>query len=275
MRKILVISDIHLRSNKRNIIGLDPLKQFLEALSHGLKKHSDAEHMILIGDMTHSGHISEYELLKEATNSYKIPITFMFGNHDNRSNFTKVFPDVSLTSEGHLQKKIVLGNDVLFCLDTLNSDPHFEREHEGKLCEKRLKWLEQELIQVKNKRVSIFTHHPPHNIGFPGMDKIKLSNSADLFNIIKKYQNIKHIFSGHIHRSISGTTNNIGFTIFKSTCHQMPMDLLSVGSSLSVAEPAAYGIVLFDDQSIIAHTEDYQIALLADASNEDAMPDKL
>jgi DNA-binding MurR/RpiR family transcriptional regulator len=55
----------------------------------------------------------------------------------------------------------------------------------------------------------------------------------------------------------------------------MPMDLLSVGSSLSVAEPAAYGIVLFDDQSIIAHTEDYQIALLADASNEDAMPDKL
>jgi 3',5'-cyclic AMP phosphodiesterase CpdA len=225
--------------------------------------------------MTHSGHISEYELLKEATNSYKIPITFMFGNHDNRSNFTKVFPDVSLTSEGHLQKKIVLGNDVLFCLDTLNSDPHFEREHEGKLCEKRLKWLEQELIQVKNKRVSIFTHHPPHNIGFPGMDKIKLSNSADLFNIIKKYQNIKHIFSGHIHRLISGTTNNIGFTIFKSTCHQMPMDLLSVGSSLSVAEPAAYGIVLFDDQSIIAHTEDYQIALLADASNEDAMPDKL
>ncbi len=61
--------------------------------------------MILIGDMTHSGHISEYELLKEATNSYKIPVTFMFGNHDNRSNFTKVFPDVSLTSEGHLTKK--------------------------------------------------------------------------------------------------------------------------------------------------------------------------
>ncbi|MDB4245894.1 metallophosphoesterase, partial [Amylibacter sp.] len=90
MRKVLVISDIHLRSKKRNIIGLDPLRQFTEALSHALKKHPDAEHMILIGDMTHSGHVSEYEMLKRATNTYKIPITFMLGNHDNRSNFKKV-----------------------------------------------------------------------------------------------------------------------------------------------------------------------------------------
>jgi len=275
LQKILVISDIHLRSKKRNIIGLDPLRQFTEALSHALKKHPDAEHMILIGDMTHSGHVSEYEMLKRATNTYKIPITFMLGNHDNRSNFKKVFPEIPLDNEGYLQKKISLGDDVLICLDTLNSSPQLEIEHEGKLCEKRLEWLEQELSQAKNKRISIFTHHPPHNIGFPGMDKIKLSNSADLFNIIKKYKNIKHIFSGHVHRSISGNTNGIGFTIFKSTCHQMPMDLLSLDSSLSVKEPAAYGIVLFDDQSIIAHTEDYQIAKQADPSNLDAIPDKL
>ena len=185
MRKALVISDIHLRSKKRNIIGLDPLRQFTEALSHALKKHPDAEHMILIGDMTHSGHVSEYEMLKRATNTYKIPITFMLGNHDNRSNFKKVFPEIPLDNEGYLQKKISLGDDVLICLDTLNSSPQLEIEHEGKLCEKRLEWLEQELSQAKNKRISIFTHHPPHNIGFPGMDKIKLSNSADLLKSIK------------------------------------------------------------------------------------------
>ena len=101
MRKVLVISDIHLRSKKRNIIGLDPLRQFTEALSHALKKHPDAEHMILIGDMTHSGHVSEYEMLKRATNTYKIPITFMLGNHDNRSNFKKVFPEIPLDNEGY------------------------------------------------------------------------------------------------------------------------------------------------------------------------------
>ena len=56
---------------------------------------------------------------------------------------------------------------------------------------------------------------------------------------------------------------------------QMPMNLISADSSLSVKEPAAYGIILFDDQSIIAHTEDYEIARQAIASSIDAMPDKL
>ena len=55
----------------------------------------------------------------------------------------------------------------------------------------------------------------------------------------------------------------------------MPMNLISADSSLSVKEPAAYGIILFDDQSIIAHTEDYEIARQAIASSIDAMPDKL
>lgn len=275
MRKILAISDIHLRSIEKNIIGLNPLKQFKKALSHGLKNHPDAEHIILMGDMTHSGHIKEYELLKSAIKGYQIPITFMLGNHDNRENFVKIFPEIPLTKEGHLQTIINLGNDVLICLDTLNSPPYLKGKHEGKLCIKRLEWLEQELSKIKNKRVSIFTHHPPHNVGFPGMDKIKLYNSNDLFKIIKKYTNIKHIFSGHVHRTISGHTNNIGFSMFKSTCHQMPMNLISTDSSLSVNEPAAYGIILFDEQSIIAHTEDYEIARQAIASSKDAMPDKL
>lgn len=275
MRKILAISDIHLRSIEKNIIGLNPLKQFKKALSHGLKNHPDAEHIILMGDMTHSGHIKEYELLKSAIKGHQIPITFMLGNHDNRENFVKIFPEIPLTKEGHLQTIINLGNDVLICLDTLNSPPYLKGKHEGKLCIKRLEWLEQELSKIKNKRVSIFTHHPPHNVGFPGMDKIKLYNSNDLFKIIKKYTNIKHIFSGHVHRTISGHTNNIGFSMFKSTCHQMPMNLISTDSSLSVNEPAAYGIILFDEQSIIAHTEDYEIARQAIASSKDAMPDKL
>lgn len=275
MRKILVISDIHIRSIEKSIIGLSPLKQFKNALSHGQKNHPDAEHLILMGDIAHSGHIKEYELIKRAINNYQIPITFMLGNHDNRENFVKMFPEIPLTKEGHLQTVINLGNDVLICLDTLNSPPYLEGKHEGKLCTKRLEWLEQELNKIRDKRISIFTHHPPHNVGFPGMDKIKLSNSNDLFEVIKKYVNIKHIFSGHIHRTISGHTNNIGFSIFKSTCHQMPMNLISADSSLSVKEPAAYGIILFDDQSIIAHTEDYEIARQAIASSIDAMPDKL
>ena len=273
MRKIIIITDIHLRSSGRDIIGLYPLKQLEKALIHAKKAHPDAEHLILMGDLTHSGHAEEFEMLKAAVTGYPIPITYMLGNHDKRNNFIKTFSNIPLARSGHLQTRIELGNDVLLCLDTLDGPPYPENQHNGILCKDRLAWLNEELDKSINKRVSLFMHHPPHNIGFPGMDKIKLKNSSDLFKIISQNSNICHIFTGHVHRTISGHTNGVGFSIFKSTCHQTPMALDSDDDSLSVPDPAAYGIILFDDQSIIAHTEDYEIAIQSSSTSLDAMPD--
>lgn len=48
--------------------------------------------------------------------------------------------------------------------------------------------------------------------------------------------------------------------MFKSPCHQNPLNLVEQYASMSVDEPGAYGIILFDGVNIIAHTEDYAIA---------------
>lgn len=226
-----------------------------------------------MGDLTNSGHTEEFEMVKDATENYPIPITFMLGNHDRRDTFANVFPDVEMTCSGHLQTRIDLGEDVLLCLDTLDGPPYPKYHHTGLLCPERLTWLRDQLAVCGDKRVSLFMHHPPHNVGFPGMDCIKLKNSADLFEITAQNPNIRHIFAGHVHRTISGHTNGIGFSMFKSTCHQMPMAMNSNDPSLSVAEPAAYGIILFDSDSIIAHTEDFEIAIQATKPSADAMPD--
>lgn len=260
MRKILVMTDIHIRANQRTIIGLDPVVQFQDALSHAAEHHPDAEHLILMGDLTHSGDPAEFDQLKDAVAGYPIPITYMLGNHDRRDTFAAAFPDAKMTPSNHLQTRIDLGNDVLLCLDTLDGPPYPKHHHSGIFCTDRLQWLNEQLFDCADRRVSLFLHHPPMNVGFPGMDSIKLKNGDDLFSITQKHPEIRHLFAGHIHRTISGHTNGIGFTVFKSTCHQMPMDLSGKDPSASVAEPAAYGIVLFDHDSIIAHTEDYQIA---------------
>jgi 3',5'-cyclic AMP phosphodiesterase CpdA len=273
LRKILAITDIHLRSAGRDIIGLSPLKQFKNALEHAAQTHPDAEYMVLMGDLTNSGHPEEFEMVKEAIEAYPIPITFMLGNHDRRDNFVSIFPNIALTKSGHLQTRIDLGDDVLLCLDTLDGPPYPKYHHTGLLCSERLNWLADQLATCAGKRVSLFMHHPPHDIGFPGMDCIKLKNSVDLFAITAQHPNIRHIFAGHVHRTISGHTNGVGFSMFKSTCHQMPMAMDSNDPSLSVAEPAAYGIILFNSDSIIAHTEDYDIAVKASAPSADAMPD--
>lgn len=273
MHKILAITDIHMRSGGRSIIGLSPLDQFRKALSHALATHPDAKHVVLMGDLTNSGHPEEFEMVKDAVAGYPIPVTFMLGNHDRRDNFAAIFSDIPMTPTGHLQTRIDLGDDVLLCLDTLDGPPYPKYHHSGMLCADRLQWLRDQLSSCTDKRVSLFMHHPPHDIGFPGMDCIKLKNGDDLFQITTQHPNIRHIFAGHVHRTISGHTNGVGFSIFKSTCHQMPMALTSNDPSLSVAEPAAYGIILFNNDSIIAHSEDFEIAQVASAPSADAMPD--
>ena len=219
MHKILAITDIHMRSGGRSIIGLSPLDQFRKALSHALATHPDAEHVVLMGDLTNSGHPEEFEMVKDAIADYPIPVTFMLGNHDRRDNFTTIFPDTPMTPTGHLQTRIDLGDDVLLCLDTLDGPPYPKYHHSGMLCADRLQWLRDQLSTCADKRVSLFMHHPPHD------------------------------------------------------CHQMPMALVSNDPSLSVAEPAAYGIILFNNDSIIAHSEDFEIAQVASAPSADAMPD--
>ena len=46
------------------------------------------------------------------------------------------------------------------------------------------------------------------------------------------------------------------FSILKSTCHQMPMQLGNPSSAVSVDEPGAYGILLTTKDQIILHSED-------------------
>jgi hypothetical protein len=49
--------------------------------------------------------------------------------------------------------------------------------------------------------------------------------------------------------------------MFKSTCHQAPLDLIRPDSTLSIAEPAAYGLLLLTKAGVIAHSEDIGLNL--------------
>ena len=101
----------------------------------------------------------------------------------------------------------------------------------------------------------VFAHHPPYPVGLPGMDAIPLVNGAEVLDLLALYPG-SHLFCGHVHRTISGCTRGVPWTMFKSPCHQAPLDLVSHDSSLSVDEPGAYGVLLLTPDGVIAHSED-------------------
>lgn len=273
MEKVLVLSDIHMRSAGQTIIGLDPLERLHTALAHCAARHGDAARLVLLGDFAHSGKIEEYERVKAALSGYHFDVTLLTGNHDNRKNLRQVFPDAPADENGFLNSTFDVGDTRFIALDTLQEPLTVGRDHSGYLCAKRMQWLRDALDDARHKRVLVFTHHPPHRVGFPGMDAIRLNNGEELLELLSSYDNVAHLLCGHVHRTISGSTNGISFTIFKSTVHQMPMETEREDDALSVPEPGAYGVIFLLPEAVVVHTEDFDLATTQGISSPDALPE--
>lgn len=271
MSKFLVLTDLHLRDIGETIIDLDPYEKLEMALNHAITNHGDADQIILMGDLTHSGYVTQYQRLKTLLDPIKIPITFLMGNHDQRDNFRTVFPDALFDENGFAQSATHHNDTCIIAMDTLFGPPFVEYAHFGDYCADRFAWLKATLDANTDKRVLLFAHHPAWDIGFPGMDMIRMKKDAELKSLLSNYTNIEHIFAGHVHRTISGNWAGHSFTMFKGTCHQGPMELVSNDLTLSVPEPGAYGIVLMRPDSVIVHSEDFEIALSADGPCPDAV----
>lgn len=270
MTKLIAVTDIHIRPTGETIIGIDPYGRFCDALDHARRRHPDAAHLILMGDLAHSGQPQEYARIREALDGYPIPVTLMAGNHDHRDHLLAALPQPT-DENGFLQTVIDTPTHRVICIDTLFGPPFIDYAHFGAYCDKRFAWLEERLAET-TLPVLLLSHHPPVQIGFPGLDQIRLRDDQRMADLLARYP-IAHMICGHVHRLISGQWRGTGFTILKSTCHQSPMDLEKTSMNLSTPEPAAYGIILLRPDSVIVHSEDYELAQDNVEPSSDAAPD--
>ena len=255
MQKLLVITDLHIRAAGQTIIGLDPMARFLAVLQAALAHHGDAEALILMGDLTHTGKPAEYARLAEVLARVHLPMLCLLGNHDRRAAFLTAFPQTPVTKSGHVQAVLDLDGHRIITLDTLDGPPYPKGHSAGLLGSDRLKWLRRALEEADGRIPLVFAHHPPMRIGLPFMDDIRLQDGRELLALLAAYPGA-HLFCGHVHRTVSGSAWGVPFTLFKSPCHQSPLDLMTYDSTLSIDEPGAYGLLLLSKRGVIAHSED-------------------
>lgn len=256
--KIIVFTDLHMVPENDTIIGIDPYARLLDGIRHVNAHHADAACVIVAGDLTHSADRASYRRLRPLLAMLVPPCHLMIGNHDDRATFQSVFPEAPRDQHGFVQQSIDLAGTRLLLLDTVETDACADGS--GLLCAHRLAWLDDRLATAAGRGVLVFMHHPPHATGFAGMDALRLRNEDAFYGLLARHGNVRYIFAGHVHRTIGGSCRGIPFSIFKSPVHQQPMTFDSADSSLSVAEPAAYGIVFVTARSVLVHTEDYQLS---------------
>ena len=227
---------------------IDPQARINRCINAINKTAPSVSGCMITGDLTHWGQIPEYEVLKEALLNLSCPVFLMMGNHDRREHFQTVFETHPAMAEGFIQYSVKKDGLRLICLDTLD-----EGKRGGLLCQARLKWLEQELAS-SSEPVYLFMHHPPFKVGLTSMDKDNLANSDGFWNILNPHRHrIRHLFLGHLHRTVTGSWKGISFSCPPSPVHQTPFEFENESPGFVSPEPAAYHLVELTEETVVVN----------------------
>ncbi|GAA6178963.1 phosphodiesterase [Shimia sp. NS0008-38b] len=214
--KIIWMSDPHLQ-NAGTIGGLDPRARLKAALDHANAHYPDAAFVVMSGDLVGDEIEGDYALMADFMARSDLTVLPMAGNNDNRQGLLHQLPLPEGGMDGFVQYAVDLPECVLLCLDT-----HKEGAHAGAFCEARLAWLEQRLKQAGDKPVHVFMHHPPMALGLPKQDEIMLENGDAFLDVVARYNNVAHLYMGHVHRQTNGSLRGIPFATIGAVSFQAP-----------------------------------------------------
>ena len=251
--KIIQITDTHLLGvDRANVYGINPAYRLKRAIKSIQQFHSDAKYIVITGDLAHEATPDAYTVLQKIIKKSDIPVYLLLGNHDSREHFSELFPE--FMHGGFAQYVHKVGKRVFLFLDTL-----IEGKRYGKLCDKRLAWLEAKLAKYKNAPVYIFMHHHPMASGLHEMDHLADFRSCkDFWKTIEKFNNVKHITFGHLHRIVHMNKNAVTLHSTRSTTFQVAYQPGNKMEYLTNKEKPTYAVMEFGrEETLRIHHHEY------------------
>lgn len=250
---LLQLSDLHIREPGKLAYGRIETAPYLKrAIESVLRLPQQPDAVVITGDLTDFGRAAEYEHLRELLRPLPMNVYLMPGNHDDRDQMRRSFPDhVYLGDEGFVQFSVPVGAMQLIALDTVDTGASA-----GLLCEKRLHWLAGELQAHAQKPIIIAMHHPPFQTLIGHMDAIGLLHGADeLEALVAQHRNVERIICGHLHRAIQVRFGGSIAATAPSPAHQVCLDLAPNAASMWSLETPGFALhALPTAGRLISHT---------------------
>jgi 3',5'-cyclic-AMP phosphodiesterase len=250
---LLQLSDLHIREPGKLAYGRIETAPYLKrAIDSVLRLPQRPDAVVITGDLTDFGRAAEYEHLRELLRPLPMHVYLMPGNHDDRDQMRRSFPDhVYLGDEGFVQFSVPVGAMQLIALDTVDTGASA-----GLLCEKRLNWLAGELQAHAKKPIVIAMHHPPFQTLISHMDAIGLLHGADeLEALVAQHPNVERIICGHLHRVIQVRFGGSIAATAPSPAHQVCLDLAPNAASMWSLEPPGFALhALATVGRLVSHT---------------------
>jgi Icc protein len=247
--RIAHISDFHLPNKPgQRVNEARPDANLIEAVAVLKKQTPKPELIVLGGDLLEDGQKGNYETIAELFKEFQVPLHTVLGNHDDlkalkRSSLIDQDNDYpGYGSFDHGKLHIVLLNTG----GTGKGHGHLE--------EQQLLWLSEDLYQNHRKPILIFMHHHPVNSGVPWLDKIKLENADEFWEIVPPYSNnILGVFFAHLHIQLSTVTRGVLAASPPAVCFQFSGNSDASKAELSAEQPG-FNLIDVKDRNVRVRT---------------------
>ena len=220
---ILQLTDLHLLADGWDRHKNVPTRETLRMLiAERRRDFENADVIVVTGDCAHDEREPTYVALRELLGEFVARCLFVPGNHDSRPFLRAVFGDRIPSSEAdRITFSQPVGDWQLIGLDS------FWRTGEGagRIDMAQIDWLDNELIECRERPVGVFLHHPPIKIGVDWLDMIRLRDSDLLLEVVTGHQNVRFVSAGHVHQEFTGTIGNAAFFTSPSTAVQFRSDV--------------------------------------------------
>lgn len=194
--------------------------------------------VVLTGDLTDAGEPAAYAHLRQLLVPLAgIPLWPVAGNHDDRSLLratwlTDAAPALAAalagdgegaTADGFLQYTVPVGTAGLrlVVLDTAEAGQPW-----GRLCPRRLAWLDRTLARHRDASVIVALHHPPFDSGIAVMDRIGLREGREgLAEVLAAHPQVERVICGHLHRNVHASIGRVPVSCAPSPAHQIALQM--------------------------------------------------
>jgi 3',5'-cyclic-AMP phosphodiesterase len=210
--RVAQITDTHLFSDDRQeMLGCRTNLSFQTVIDRIRQLQPQPDLLLLTGDLTQDETIASYEYLRSLIDPLEIPTYWIPGNHDQGlADMEQVLNSAFISPDKQFQQ----GGWNFILLNTMGIGLV-----QGRLSAEELTRLEQQLQHEQPTIVVL--HHPPLPVGAECMDRIRLENSAEFFEIIDRFPQIKLVVFGHIHHTFEQQRKSVQYIGTPSSCVQL------------------------------------------------------
>ncbi|HEY5723855.1 MAG TPA: phosphodiesterase [Allosphingosinicella sp.] len=220
--------------------------------------------LLATGDLVDAGDDSlSYARLRDALAPLPFPVYLAVGNHDGRTAFAEIFPDVP-RPDGFIQYAIEDHDLRILVLDTFE-----EGRHGGNYCETRAAWLRARLAEQPGRPTLIVLHHPPIESGLSWMTENPDAEWVGrLHAIVAGQDNVVALIAGHLHRPMTTSWAGTTLAVCASTAPQVALDLDEIDPErpddrpMIVADPPYYAVHVWNGRTLVTHfdtAEDHNV----------------